>query len=58
MKQKSMMKYLYEIKSKVDVIGSSGSPLSPGDIILYTLNGLLSTYQVFKIAIQINFEPH
>ncbi|XP_020691538.1 uncharacterized protein LOC110106116 [Dendrobium catenatum] len=57
MKDKSMMQYLSEIKSKVDVIGSAGAPLSSDDIIMYTLNGLPPAYQGFKTAIQTNLNP-
>ncbi|KAI0520293.1 hypothetical protein KFK09_007765 [Dendrobium nobile] len=57
MKDKTMMQYLSEIKGKVDAIGASGSPLSSDDIIMYTLNGLPSAYQGFKIAIRTNLNP-
>lgn len=57
MKEKSMMQYLFEIKSKCDAIAISGSPLSAEDIILYTLNGLSSTYQAFKTTIRTNLQP-
>lgn len=57
MKDKSMMQYLSEIKSKVDAIGFSGSPLPTEDIILYTLNGLPTSYQAFKTAIRTNLNP-
>ncbi|KAI0497283.1 hypothetical protein KFK09_020506 [Dendrobium nobile] len=57
MKDKSMVQFLLEIKSKLDVIGSSGSPLSTDDIIMYTLNGFPSTYQAFKTAIRTNLNP-
>ncbi|KAI0525179.1 hypothetical protein KFK09_004571 [Dendrobium nobile] len=57
MKDKSMMQYLSEIKSKIDAIGSSSSPLPSEDIILHTLNGLPSAYQAFKTVIRINLNP-
>lgn len=57
MKDKSMMQYLSDIKAKWDTMAISGSPLSLEDIILYTLNGLPTTYQAFKTAIHTNLQP-
>lgn len=45
MREKNMMQYLSNIKSKCDAIVASGAPLIAEDIILYTLNGLSSSYQ-------------
>ncbi|PKU70484.1 Retrovirus-related Pol polyprotein from transposon TNT 1-94 [Dendrobium catenatum] len=54
---KSMTQYLLEIKSKVDAIQEMGHTIDPEDVILYTLNGLPSSYQSFKTAIRTNLQP-
>ncbi|PKU70250.1 Retrovirus-related Pol polyprotein from transposon TNT 1-94 [Dendrobium catenatum] len=53
----TMSQYLLTIKSKVDAISAAGSALDPEDVILYTLNGLPTTYQAFKTAIRTNLQP-
>lgn len=57
MKDKTMMQYISNIKTKCHIIAVSGSPLLAKDIVLYIFNGLSSTYQAFKMAIQTNFQP-
>lgn len=52
-----MAQYLSDIKSKVDLIARAGSPIDIEDIIYYTLNGLSSSYQGFKVAIRMNLQP-
>ncbi|KAI0497789.1 hypothetical protein KFK09_021024 [Dendrobium nobile] len=52
MKDRSMVQYLSEIKQRVDVISAAGSTIEPEDIILYTLNGLPSSYNAFKTSIR------
>lgn len=47
-----MVQYLTEIKILVDNIGLTGAKIDVEDIVLYTLNGLPSQYQSFKIAIR------
>ncbi|PKU78135.1 Retrovirus-related Pol polyprotein from transposon TNT 1-94 [Dendrobium catenatum] len=54
MKDKNMMQYLLDVKSKVDVLAAAGAPVDIEDVIHYTLNGLPNTYQAFKIAIRTN----
>lgn len=57
MENKSMMQYLSDIKSKCDAIITSGEIVNVEDIILYTLNGLPSSYHAFKIVIRTNLQP-
>lgn len=58
MDNKTMNRYLSDIKTKVDLIAAAGSLISTEDIIFYILNGLPSSYQSFKIvAIHINLKP-
>ncbi|KAI0510858.1 hypothetical protein KFK09_011468 [Dendrobium nobile] len=54
MKNQSMPQYLLAIKSIVDAIAATGSPLDPDEVIFYTLNGLLVQYQAFKTSISTN----
>ncbi|KAL0912667.1 hypothetical protein M5K25_018656 [Dendrobium thyrsiflorum] len=54
---KTMFQYLSDIKSKIDAIAAAGSSIDAEDIILYTLNGLPSTYQSFKIVIRTYLQP-
>ncbi|PKU60707.1 Retrovirus-related Pol polyprotein from transposon TNT 1-94 [Dendrobium catenatum] len=54
---KLMSHYLLEVKAKVDAITAAGSTIDPEDVILYTLNGLPSSYQSFKTAIRTNLQP-
>lgn len=42
---------------KVDLIAAFGSLISTKNVIYYTLNGLLQSYQSFKIAIRTNLQP-
>ncbi|PKU84686.1 Retrovirus-related Pol polyprotein from transposon TNT 1-94 [Dendrobium catenatum] len=51
-RDKTVMQYLSDIKGKCDAIASSGTPLDPEDIIMYTLNGLPPAHQPFKTAIR------
>ncbi|KAL0922309.1 hypothetical protein M5K25_006283 [Dendrobium thyrsiflorum] len=51
MKDLPMQQYLSQIKNIVDNIAASGSTVDQEDIILYTLNGLPSTYNLFKTSI-------
>ncbi|PKU72184.1 Retrovirus-related Pol polyprotein from transposon TNT 1-94 [Dendrobium catenatum] len=57
MKDQTMMQYLSDIKGKCDAIASSGTPLDPEDVIMYTLNGLPPAYQAFKTYIRTNLQP-
>lgn len=56
MGNKNMSQYLSDIKSKVDLIAAAGSPIDIEDIIYYTLNGLPTSYQSFKVAIRTNLQ--
>lgn len=56
MGDRSMMQYLFDIKSKCDAINSSGVIINAKDVIPYTLNGLPSSYHAFKMAICINLQ--
>lgn len=56
MQNKSMSQYLSKIKTKVDLIVASGSPISSKNVIYYTLQGLPPTYQGFKAAIRTNLQ--
>ncbi|KAI0507561.1 hypothetical protein KFK09_013687 [Dendrobium nobile] len=56
-KNQTMSQYLLAIKSLVDAIVATGSPLDPEEVIFYTLHGLPSQYQAFKIAIRKNLQP-
>ncbi|KAI0495511.1 hypothetical protein KFK09_021812 [Dendrobium nobile] len=57
MKNQSMPQYLLAVKSIVDAIAATGSPLDPEEVIFYTLNGLPVQYQSFKTAIRTNLQP-
>lgn len=57
MGNRTMMQYLSDIKSKVDLIATSSSPLNNEDIIYCTLNGLPSSYKAFKTSIRTNLQP-
>lgn len=52
-----MIQYLSNIKGKCDAIAASSSPLTAEDVILFTLNGLPSQYQAFKISIRTSLQP-
>lgn len=52
-----MLQYLFEIKEKCDVIAVVCLTLISEDVILYTLNGLPSTYNAFKTSIITNLQP-
>ncbi|KAI0500580.1 hypothetical protein KFK09_018794 [Dendrobium nobile] len=54
---KTMTQYLLEVKSKVDAIAATGHVIDAEDVILYTLNGLPSSYQSFNTAIRTNLQP-
>lgn len=56
MKDKTIVQCLFEIKEKCNVVAISRISLSAKDILLYTLNGLPSTYQAFKITIKTNLQ--
>ncbi|PKU82967.1 Retrovirus-related Pol polyprotein from transposon TNT 1-94 [Dendrobium catenatum] len=57
MKNQTMPQYLLAVKSIVDAIVATGSPLDPEEVIFYTLNGLPVQYQSFKTAIRTNLQP-
>ncbi|PKU84488.1 hypothetical protein MA16_Dca003001 [Dendrobium catenatum] len=57
MKNQSMSQYLLAVKSIVDAIAATGSPLDPEEVIFYTLSGLPAQHQAFKIAIRTNLQP-
>ncbi|PKU73790.1 Retrovirus-related Pol polyprotein from transposon TNT 1-94 [Dendrobium catenatum] len=57
MKNQTMAQYLLSIKSLVDAIAATGSPLDPEEVIFYTLHGLPSQYQAFKTSIRTNLQP-
>ncbi|KAI0511944.1 hypothetical protein KFK09_012578 [Dendrobium nobile] len=57
MKNQTMSQYLLAIKSIVDAIAATGSPLDPEEVIFYTLNGLAPQYQALKMAIRTNLQP-
>lgn len=57
MKTQTMTQYLTEIKTIVDHIVAAGSTVDVEDIILYTLNGLPSTYNSFKTANRTSLLP-
>ncbi|PKU79631.1 Retrovirus-related Pol polyprotein from transposon TNT 1-94 [Dendrobium catenatum] len=57
MKNQTMPQYLIAVKSIVDAITATGSPLDPEEVIFYTLNGLPVQYQYFKTAIRTNLQP-
>ncbi|KAI0511472.1 hypothetical protein KFK09_012102 [Dendrobium nobile] len=57
MKDRTMMHYLSDIKSKCDAIASSDTPLDSEDVKMYTLNGLPLAYQPFKTAIRTQLQP-
>lgn len=57
MKDKNMSQYLSEIKAICNAITTIGFALGSKDIILYTLNGLSSSYQAFKTSIKTNLQP-
>ncbi|PKU74510.1 Retrovirus-related Pol polyprotein from transposon TNT 1-94 [Dendrobium catenatum] len=54
---KSIIQYLFDIRSKVDAMAAAGSTIDVEDIIHYTLNGLRITYQSFKTAIRTQQSP-
>ncbi|PKU85216.1 Retrovirus-related Pol polyprotein from transposon TNT 1-94 [Dendrobium catenatum] len=57
MKNQTMSQYLLAVKSVVDAIAATGSPLDPEEVIFYTLNGLPAQYQSFKTSIRTNLQP-
>ncbi|PKU86353.1 hypothetical protein MA16_Dca002184 [Dendrobium catenatum] len=57
MKYMTMTQYISLVKSKVDAINAVGSSIDTEDIILYTLNGLPTTYNAFKTSIRTNLQP-
>lgn len=57
MGEKNMMQFLSDIKSKFDAIAALGAHKIVEDIILYTLNGLPSSYQAFKTFIRTTLQP-
>ncbi|PKU79283.1 Retrovirus-related Pol polyprotein from transposon TNT 1-94 [Dendrobium catenatum] len=57
MKNQSMPQYLLSVKSIVDAIAATGSPLDPEEVIFDTLNGLPVQYQSFKTSIRTNLQP-
>ncbi|PKU62867.1 Retrovirus-related Pol polyprotein from transposon TNT 1-94 [Dendrobium catenatum] len=57
MKNQTMSQYLLAVKSVVDAIAATGSPLDPEEVIFYTLNGLPPQYQSFKTSIRTNLQP-
>lgn len=57
MKSSTMQQYLSEIKNLVDNIVAAVSIIDSEDIILYTLNGLPSSYQSFKTVIRTTLMP-
>lgn len=52
-----MNQYLTEVKAQIKNIIAVGSVIDIENIILYTLNGLSSRFQAFKIAIWTSFSP-
>ncbi|PKU80139.1 Retrovirus-related Pol polyprotein from transposon TNT 1-94 [Dendrobium catenatum] len=57
MKNQTMSQFLLTVKTKVDAIAATGSPLTSEEVIFYTLNGLPAQYQAFKTAIRTNLQP-
>lgn len=57
MNNKIMNQYLFEIKTKVDLIAIAGFPISVKDIIFYMVNNLPPSYQSFKTSIRTNLQP-
>ncbi|PKU80620.1 Retrovirus-related Pol polyprotein from transposon TNT 1-94 [Dendrobium catenatum] len=57
MKNQTMPQYLLAVKTIVDAIAATGSPLDPEEVIFYTLNGLPVQYQSFKTTIRTNLQP-
>ncbi|XP_020701554.1 uncharacterized protein LOC110113346 [Dendrobium catenatum] len=51
MKELSMTQYMSQIKALIDNIATSGDHIDVEDVILHTLNGLPSIYNLFKSAI-------
>lgn len=51
MGNRMMAQYLTKIKSKVDLLTIGGLHTNTKDIIYYTLNGLPSMYQSFKVSL-------
>ncbi|PKU82537.1 Retrovirus-related Pol polyprotein from transposon TNT 1-94 [Dendrobium catenatum] len=47
-----MLQYVSDIKHRVDAIRAAGSNIEDEDIVLYTLNGLPTSYNAFKTAIR------
>ncbi|XP_020697569.1 uncharacterized protein LOC110110428 [Dendrobium catenatum] len=56
-KNQMMVQYLTQIKNIVDNINAVGAVLDQEDIILYTLNGLPSSYNAFKTSIRTMLHP-
>ncbi|PKU82956.1 hypothetical protein MA16_Dca026925 [Dendrobium catenatum] len=52
-----MQQYLSKIKLKVDTLIAAGCTLDTEDVIIYTLNGLPTSYQSFKTTIRTNLPP-
>lgn len=52
-----MTQYLLDVKSKVDAITATDNTIDLEDMILYTLNDLPSSYQLFKTTIRTNLQP-
>ncbi|KAL0918341.1 hypothetical protein M5K25_010345 [Dendrobium thyrsiflorum] len=50
MRDSTMTQYLSQIKTLVDNIKSAGSHINTEDVILYIMNGLMSTYNQIKIC--------
>lgn len=51
-----MQQHLFEIKANVDLIVALGSPIDSEGIMVYTLNGLPPSYQVFNTAIRTSLQ--
>lgn len=56
MGSKILTQYLFDIESKVNLITTTKTHIAPKDIIYYTLNGLPSSYQDFKIALHTSLQ--
>lgn len=57
MRSKMMTQYFSNIKSKVNLIIVVRSTIAPEGIIFYTLNGLPTSNQGFKIDIHTSLQP-
>ncbi|PKU70162.1 Retrovirus-related Pol polyprotein from transposon TNT 1-94 [Dendrobium catenatum] len=57
MNNQSMIQYLTQIKSIADNLSAAGMNLDQEDITLYTLNGLPSSYNAFKMSIRTMLHP-